>query len=128
MDDQTLQLVKHFVRPDAWPTWESFFSDAEKQSEAENLALDVEGTPQNLAAYILETLADSATRTDASGAAQVKRLKDGAEELEYFQGRSVSAADAAIFTARAAKLRQGGPAQNPGTANPAPVLDPWGIA
>lgn len=124
MDDQTLKLVKHFVRPDAWPKWEALFLTEQDRLDAEETALTIERTPEGLAAYILETLADSATRTDATGAAQVKRLKDGAEELEYFQGKTVSAADAAIFTGRAAALRQG---SDSGMSFP-PVLDEWGVA
>ncbi|WP_414656748.1 hypothetical protein ACINK0_11295 [Deinococcus sp. VB343] len=131
MDGPTLAVVRHHVGPDAWPFYEALQPDAAMREEALDVALQVEGSTKAAAAYVLELVAAKAKEDDAlTTGPQVKRLKDGSEEQEFFAAASGAATNASTWAARAARLReqvQQEAVAQAATANPPPLLEPWGF-
>lgn len=131
MDGPTLAVVRHHVGPDAWPFYEALQPDAATREEALSVALQVEGSPEAAAAYVLELVAAKAREDDALTAGpQVKRLKDGSEEQEFFAAASGAATNASTWAARAARLREQARQDaetQAAAANPTPLLEPWGF-
>ena len=128
MEAGILGIVRHHVMQDAWPVFASLYATVEDLNLALDTALAVEGAPVLVAAYVLETVSGVAAADAAvSSTGQVKRQKDGAEELEFFQGQSVAAANATLWASRAARLRDQEDVARRVSANPAPELVAWGL-
>ena len=90
----------------------------------------VYGDVRLVAADVLEAACQDAKRTAASGPRTVKRMKDGAEELEFFAGTSASAEDASAWCQRAADLREAAESSvsaGRGAGAFLPLIEPWGV-
>lgn len=120
MDAPTLALVRHYVREDAWSAYRDLLPVEDDLNTALDAALAVEGAATGVAAYILETVSVQAQR-DAAATPQVKRLKDGGEETEFFEARPLGSTNAEAWAARAVTLRTS-------TAAFVPIVDGWGVA
>lgn len=128
MDAATRRIVQHYAQKDAWNMFTTLFPDEVELEETLDTALTIEGSPIGVAAWLLENLADKAVHDAAvESVKQVKRQKDGSEELEFFQAQSVHAAAAARYRERAAQLRNQLRVAAAAAANPAPILESWGV-
>ncbi|MCY1703640.1 hypothetical protein [Deinococcus sp. SL84] len=119
-----LARLKYLVGYQLWPKWEAlpFCEEALAQAQAEN------DDPRLVAAYILEQICEDA-RTHSASAEQggVKRVRVGEIDIHLADpARNVAEATAAAACARAAELRQQASASL--SSNPAPILEPWGLA
>lgn len=103
MDAADLKRVQFLVRPAAWAYHQGL---PEGQRADLDLALAEFGDVRLVAGYVLDVACEAARKAAAQASVgQLKRLKDGSSELEYFQGSSDLAADAEGWCALAQALR-----------------------
>lgn len=119
--------LRLLVGPAAWRAHNALPEEERVDIE---LAYRVYGSLTLVAADILEVVCHAAKRGATSGGQQVKRLKDGTDELEFFQAASAEAVDASTWCDKADRFRLEAKATQSVTAhaNPEPLLDPWGLA
>ena len=126
LSDIQLDELQELVGPAAWIYHQT------TMPEALRLDLDrsyrVRGTVPRVAAVLLLAAAAYARRQAAAGSVgQVKRLKDGAEETEFFASTSDLLVDADTWETLAKTLEAPVSSAQRVTANPAPVLEGWEI-
>lgn len=102
MESAALRRVQFLVTPAPW----AYYEDREDLEVDLDEALHQLGDLRLVAAYVLD-LAAGAARKDAAqaSAGQVKRMKDGDGEMEYFPATHASEVDAVGWAALAEGLR-----------------------
>lgn len=111
--------LRELVTPPAWAFY-SALPDDQKINLDVRLRM-VGGDLNQLAAAVLRTAAQVASRQAAEGGGGVKKFKDGAEEIEYFQGQVAEALDAELWLRLAGQLE----GLAAGSGLPAPVFTEW---